>query len=97
MKEQQELVIGTHGGGLKVKLERIETTGKSKLRTTEIDGYCDFLPIIGNKWRMYSEPLEKDKDIRVIETTKVEKYVEFDLPLVIFKTKNSIYKLTVFF
>lgn len=97
MNDSNELVIGTSQGGFKVKLERIEGEKKSKLRTTEIEGYCDFLPIIGNQWKMFSTPLEKDKDIRIIITTKVEKYIDFDLPIVIFKTKNSIYKLTVFF
>lgn len=89
---------GTLQVGFKVRLERLEgTKKKSPLRTAEVEGFCNFLPIVGNTWKMYAEPLETDKDIRFIETSVVEKYVEFDLPLIIFKTKNSIYKLTVFF
>jgi hypothetical protein len=55
-------------------------------RTKEIEGCCVEKPKIGQRFKMYAQPLEGGH-IRIIDTSPV-KEIDGD----VFKTENSIYR-----
>jgi len=76
-----------------VRLEKLETTSK-KLRTPSVSGWCRELPRVGFPFYLYAEPIQSDRDLRQVNTTIVLS-VEMVEREMFFRTKNSLYKLTI--
>lgn len=79
---------------MKAKLTKVEST-HNNLRTNEIVGRPLFIPEVGRSFIMWSEPLDKDMDIRQITTSVVKSVELIGDNLYEFKTMNSIYKLEI--
>ena len=79
--------------GSKVKLIKI-LSNHTQLRTNEVIGIVKQIPVIDQSFIMTSEPLDKTKDLRYIETSPIKsvEVLEPDLKWV-FKTENSTYEL----
>lgn len=81
----------------KVKLIKLNSS-HNNLRTPEIVGVCEELPIVGSMFSMTGDPLELDieEGIRFILTTPIiiSNYDEVNKQY-IFSTANSHYKLEV--
>jgi hypothetical protein len=71
------------------KLTKIQSTHQ-KLRTDVIEGWCYHLPIVGEAFSIFSDPLDPEMQVRVVRTsTVVDVYVDR------FETLNSTYELVV--
>lgn len=55
---------------MKVKLEKV-SKNEGNLRTSTIDGFCDYLPKVGERFLMTAPPLESE-DLRVVQTSIVQ-------------------------
>lgn len=80
---------------MKVKLIRLESDHRN-LRTDEVIGECDFLPILGMNFIMTSEPLDKSSGAtcRLIQTSQIM-LVHRDNNTIDFNTQNSMYRLEI--
>jgi hypothetical protein len=76
---------------MNVKLTRI-VSNHENLRTNSIVGKCIKTPRIHHRFLMTSEPLNKDKDIRFVLTSVVQK-VHVKGNKYTFHTENSKYEL----
>jgi hypothetical protein len=70
-----------------VKLTRLQSN-HSRLRTSEVIGFCDEMPQVGKTFQMISEPLEQSKGFRLINTNPVTEINGDE-----FKTCNSTYRI----
>jgi len=75
---------------MKAKLTRIKST-HNNLRTDEVIGETDDLPIVGESFSMSGEGIEFGT--RLIFTTPVKNLEKIGEKIYIFSTKNSEYKL----
>ena len=70
------------------------------LRTSTVDGECQFLPEVSTRFTMTAESLTKENDFRVVSTTPVQRIgdelVGCTEQLIEFWTMNTHYKLEVF-
>ena len=57
----------------KVRLTRIE--GGEALRTKSVDGYAYNLPVAGSGFRLFAEPIDLEKDTRMVSTSTVKAVV----------------------
>jgi len=74
-----------------VKLTKIRSSHEN-LRTDEIVGFCNELPILDLTFVMYGEGLELKEAVRIVTTTRVQ-HVETIGNIINFGTENSLYKL----
>lgn len=72
---------------INVKLTKI-SDNQNNLRTNEVIGYCDELPVIGKSFIMFGEGIEFGT--RMVSTSVVK---EYNQETNVFKTLNSQYKL----
>jgi hypothetical protein len=79
------------------KLTKI-VSNHTNLRTDEIVGFCHDLPAQDQDFLMFSSPLVlapgSSRGLRVVHTTEVQKVETIDSTELIFKTRNSTYKLS---
>ncbi len=66
------------------------------LRTDEVEGEFNKIPTVGGRFEMVGEPLDKEKDVRFVSTSIIQKVStlsddEFD-----FTTMYSVYNLKVY-
>ena len=54
---------------MKVKLIRLD--GGKSLRSTIVDGECEYLPVEGKSFVMWGEPLTDVGNIRIVQTSTV--------------------------
>lgn len=76
-----------------VNLRKIESTHEN-LRTDTVVGLAPNLPQRGKQSFMYSEPLNKESDLRYIHTSIVKKVKFTENGSIVLWTQNSIYELT---
>lgn len=77
-----------------VKLKKIEST-HNNVRSNEINGVCYELPKVGSSFMLLSsETLTPDTNLRQIVTSEITEVREFDGEI-IFRTRNSLYSITV--
>lgn len=72
---------------INVKLTKI-SDNQNNLRTNEVIGHCDELPVIGKSFIMFGEGIEFGT--RMVSTSVVK---EYNQEANVFKTLNSQYKL----
>lgn len=77
---------------MKCTLERV--TNGAALRTPSITGECEYLPEPGQYFTMTAPPLESG-DLRVVTTSEVQEVEKTARGVMVFKTENSTYQLTV--
>jgi hypothetical protein len=81
-----------------VELRRVEHNGRSGLRTTVVKGYCRDLPAKDTRFKMLSDPLDKNMDVRFIKTSLIQAMEETSNKgdrTFSFETLNSHYLLRV--
>jgi len=79
---------------VKVSLKKLSSAHKN-LRTDVVVGETSLLPRLGQPFQMFSEPLSKKADIRIISTSPV-RFLHEDLAgYICFETDNSVYSLTL--
>jgi hypothetical protein len=76
---------------MKVKLEKL-SKNEGGLRTSVVEGECDYLPYVGKRFLMRAPPLESG-DLRIISTSLVQD-VYGEGSDVHFNTENSHYRLS---
>ena len=76
---------------MKVKLVKLKSN-HNNLRTNEMVGECTELPIVGNSFVIFGQPIDKNAAVRVIQTTPVKDVQRMDQTLT-FGTQNSSYQL----
>jgi hypothetical protein len=76
-----------------IKLTQLSSV-HDRVRTKEIVGECATLPIEGETFMMFAEPIDKTKDVRWLHTTKI-KSVKREGTTYHFETQNSKYMLGV--
>jgi hypothetical protein len=68
--------------------------GGTAIRTDVTVGRCHNLPVVGESFEMFSEPLNKNASVRWITTSTVQNVVE-ETDYILIETKNSTYRLEV--
>lgn len=68
--------------------------GGSAMRTDLTVGRCHKLPVVGESFEMFSEPLNKNASVRWITTSTVQNVIE-ETDHILIETKNSTYRLEV--
>lgn len=77
-----------------VKLTKVHSDHDEGLRTNDVDGSCESLPVVGQNFSMTSKPLDENiKGFRLIETSIVQSIGNLSSSLMVFKTTYSTYKL----
>jgi hypothetical protein len=71
-----------------------KVAGGTNVRTKTTTGHCYNLPVVGAVFEMFSNPLNKNADIRWITTSTVQNIVD-DTDCMLIETMNSTYKLVV--
>lgn len=66
----------------------------SAIRTDTTVGHCHSLPVVGESFRMFSEPLNRDASVRWITTSTVQKVTPDETGLIV-ETMNSTYRLVI--
>ncbi len=82
---------------MKVKLTKL-SNNHNNLRTKEVIGSADKLPVVGERFVMTSRPLDQGASVRLISTSPVTGiYHDFNLhsELYTIKTENSTYLIEV--
>ena len=79
---------------MKVKLTKL-SNNDNNLRTKEVIGRTDNLPVVGHSFVMISRPLDPAADIRRIETSRVKEVEYDDIGAYTIKTENSTYLIEV--
>jgi hypothetical protein len=74
---------------LPVKLTQLAST-HNNVRTTEIIGECYGIPVEGERFVMFSKPLDKTKNLRYLKTSPIQK-VKKEGNRYFFTTENSSY------
>jgi hypothetical protein len=78
---------------MKVKLEKLQSN-HNNLRTDTVEGAAIGLPMVGESFRMVSDPIDPKKDGRFIITSPVQGFARIGNAIT-FVTANSTYRLTV--
>jgi hypothetical protein len=78
-------------GADKVTLVRVRSS-HNRLRTASISGWCRTLPKVGARFFMTAEPLDPQKDVRMVTTSPVSS-VSREGDTILFDTQNSTYRL----
>jgi len=80
---------------VKVKLVRLESN-HNNLRSSVILGECDDLPKVGHVFQMEGPPFDPNGGRRYVTTTPVTESSSLpNVSKIVFKTKNSKYRLEV--
>jgi hypothetical protein len=73
------------------KLKRIESV-HANMRTSEMPGYFFQLPAVGERFKIFGQPIDSAAEFRVISTSEVW-HVQHLPGVVRFATQNSSYEL----
>lgn len=73
-----------------VTLKKI--TGGTAVRTDVTVGRCHKLPVVGESFEMFSEPLVSGANVRWITTSAIQKITPEENSILI-ETRNSVYRL----
>lgn len=76
-----------------VELTQISSS-HNRVRTKKIIGECASLPVEGQTFLMFADPLDTSKSVRMLHTSKL-KSVRKEDSTYYFETQNSEYKLKV--
>ena len=68
--------------------------GGTAIRTDVTVGCCHKLPIVGESFEMFSEPLVSGSSVRWITTSEVQKVTPEETGVLI-ETRNSVYRLVI--
>lgn len=76
-----------------VKLTKL-SDNQNSLRTNEVEGISDELPVIGRPFRLVANPIVEGADARLVITSEI-KNIEKTENQYVFNTLNSQYKLEI--
>lgn len=67
-----------------------------KIRSDEILGYTENFPKIDSQFVMFSDPIDKNTDVRIINTSIVKEFLSKTKDFIVFKTESgSVYEVRI--